>query len=182
MLPADPAHRTEAVVALHRGIMAEHAKGDHGFANSIRAVYADALDDAGAPGHESHAQRILSDPTNPEHIENYLRAGGTPEYLDRVGSRVQSLRGVGSQRGHPYYAHGLYELRQRGDGQYTYRLVDSGPWVRSDVHGRTAFEGVPHDYQVPGLGAGVRNGTPVPPHVLAYHHAAAAVRRHLGQT
>lgn len=69
--------------------------------------------------------------------------------------RVQSVRGVGCKRGYPYYAWGVYEPRQRGDGVWTYRLIRSGEWFRSDVSERLAFEGIP-------IVQRVRHGTIVP--------------------
>lgn len=60
-----------------------------------------------------------------------------------MSNQVQSLRGVGSKRGFSYYAFGLYQVTTARDGHKYWRLVASGPWVRSDVNARTAFEGVP---------------------------------------
>jgi len=72
----------------------------------------------------------------------------------KEGDRVQSERGVGSKRGFPYYAFGLYEAKPRkSDGVLTWRLIDSGPWFRTDTHNRTAFDDVE-------IVNGVRNGTP----------------------
>lgn len=53
-----------------------------------------------------------------------------------MSAQVQSLRGVGSKRGYSYYAFGVYVPGySRRTKRVTYRLVKSGPWVRSDVHG-----------------------------------------------
>lgn len=69
--------------------------------------------------------------------------------------RVQSVRNVGSKRGYPYYAFGIYEATQARDGHWYWRLVKSGPEFRSDMHNRTAFEDVP-------IISGVRHGSPAP--------------------
>jgi hypothetical protein len=72
-----------------------------------------------------------------------------------MNGQVQSLRGVGSKKGYPYYAFGVYEPRYSPrTKRTTYRLVRSGTWVRSDKTGRTAFEGIP-------VVQGVRHGTQV---------------------
>lgn len=68
---------------------------------------------------------------------------------------IQSLRNVGSKKGYPYFAFGVYEPKARTrDGVVTYRLVRSGPWVRSDKNARTSFDGIP-------IVRNVRHGSPV---------------------
>lgn len=67
---------------------------------------------------------------------------------------VQSFRGVGSRRGFCYFAWGLYRPHTTRSGKRVWRLVRSGPWRRSDVHGKTAFPGVPRV-------EGIRNNSPV---------------------
>lgn len=67
--------------------------------------------------------------------------------------KVQSVRQVGSKKGYPYYAYGVYVAQpRRKDGKLTYRLLQSGPWFRSDVSGSTKFADIPEV-------KGVRHGT-----------------------
>lgn len=69
--------------------------------------------------------------------------------------RVQSIRGVGSKKGYPYYAFGVYEPTiHTKTGMPYYRLVRSGTWFRSDVNQVNAFAHIP-------VVSGVRHGTPV---------------------
>lgn len=45
--------------------------------------------------------------------------------------QVQAVRGVGSKKGFPYYATGLYQARYTKSGRLVWSLVKSGEWHRS---------------------------------------------------
>lgn len=70
-------------------------------------------------------------------------------------NEVQSIRSVGSKRGYGYHAWGVYRPVQRRDGVWTYRLMRSGRWFRSDRRGRLAFPGIP-------IVSGIRHGSHAP--------------------
>lgn len=42
-----------------------------------------------------------------------------------MGIQVQSVRGVGSRKGYPYYAAGLYQVKETSTGKLVWVLVDS---------------------------------------------------------
>lgn len=58
-VPADSAHRTHSVMGLHHAIEEAHANGDHHYAHQLRAVQADALEEAGAH-REAVLQRVIA--------------------------------------------------------------------------------------------------------------------------
>jgi hypothetical protein len=77
-------------------------------------------------------------------------------HVSHPAGRVQSVRGVGSKAGYPYFAWGVYEpTYSPRNRRWTYRLVRSGHWFRSDVHDSRAFEGIP-------IRRHVRHGSPAP--------------------
>lgn len=45
---------------------------------------------------------------------------------------AQSIRGVGSKAGYPYFATGLYRAAFNRRGVLVWKLVRSGPWHRSE--------------------------------------------------
>lgn len=101
-LPLLPEHRTEAVAGLHRGMEEARARGDHAYAEQIRPVLADALEDAGADL-ESKAHRYLAAPQDDrwEHRETVLDAVRHDPNPHEAAFRLSHLaHGLTQQTGH----------------------------------------------------------------------------------
>lgn len=145
MIPANPEHRTEAVMGLHAGIQEALAAGDYEHAKNILAVQTDALDDAGA-AKEAFTHRVIADPTNHEHIRNFLRTGGTPHDLSVLAD--QATRRTPENRTNDWLrtAHGISRQIIFRSGNQGYNPTTTGGQINHANNSQDHQEAVMHHY------------------------------------